>query len=198
MIIKNITGEDLSKTLSKLNQKYENNIIWNNYKDLGKNRFRITLRCVSDRGKGSRLATHYIINGYKGTKGAINHLIDCCWHCHGDFFDTLLAINPKAIIQTNTRKIHMKNGEIIGNWQDRNIGSAFQPLNYSQACECNKTLKFDAKTINQNKLTSECWLVQINGIKECEQCEYKNKKCGGQNIRKTGKNKLGFKVEINE
>ena len=40
------------------------------------------------------------------------------------------------------------------------------------------------KTINQNQLTSDCWLIQFWGIKECEKCGVKNTKdCGGKKIR---------------
>jgi hypothetical protein len=43
----------------------------------------------------------------------------------------------------------------------------------------------EQKIIDQSTLTSECWLIQFNGLKACESCEFKNKKsCGGKNIRK--------------
>jgi hypothetical protein len=84
------------------------------------------------------------------------------------------------------------------------------PIMYSEACECsdlentfeyakiNESLeKTQVKTIHQNNLSSECWMVQINGLKECETCEFKGKRdCGGKNIRKTGKNALGLTVPI--
>jgi hypothetical protein len=55
----------------------------------------------------------------------------------------------------------------------------------------------EIKTIHQNNLTSECWLVQFNGLKECDTCEQKGKRdCGGKQIRKTGKNRLGLNVPI--
>jgi len=41
------------------------------------------------------------------------------------------------------------------------------------------------KEINQDNLTSECWLIQFNGLKACDTCEYLNtSECGGINIRK--------------
>jgi len=43
----------------------------------------------------------------------------------------------------------------------------------------------ETKMIDQNKLTSECWLIQFNGLDACKNCELLNKKdCGGKNIRK--------------
>jgi hypothetical protein len=53
------------------------------------------------------------------------------------------------------------------------------------------------KSIYQNNLTSECWLVQIYGLNNCNTCEQKGKRdCGGKQIRKTGKNNLGLNVPI--
>jgi hypothetical protein len=42
-----------------------------------------------------------------------------------------------------------------------------------------------SKEIDSNKLTSECWLIQFNGLKTCQKCDYLNKKeCGGKRIHK--------------
>jgi len=41
------------------------------------------------------------------------------------------------------------------------------------------------KTFNQSELTSECWLIQMQGIKACKKCEFFNtEECGGQEILK--------------
>jgi len=38
----------------------------------------------------------------------------------------------------------------------------------------------NTKVIDQSKLTSDCWLVQFNGLAACETCEVKGtKECGG-------------------
>ena len=44
----------------------------------------------------------------------------------------------------------------------------------------------NTKTINQSELTSDCWMIQINGAVACSTCECKNKPrlCGGMAIRK--------------
>ena len=53
------------------------------------------------------------------------------------------------------------------------------------------------RIIKQAHLSSECWNVQAFGLKYCEHCEYRNtKECGGQKIRKTGKNSKGFEVPL--
>lgn len=39
------------------------------------------------------------------------------------------------------------------------------------------------KEIDQSKLTSDCWLIQIKGIEGCKICDlYHTKECGGKNI----------------
>ena len=56
-----------------------------------------------------------------------------------------------------------------------------------------------AKTINQNEMTAECWGVQFDGLAACERCEYKDTPdCGGQEIRKTGKNSKGFSLPLGQ
>ena len=53
--------------------------------------------------------------------------------------------------------------------------------------------------INSEKLTNECLMVQMLGLEYCELCEAKNTRyCGGKNIRKTEKNKAGYKVPLLE
>ena len=43
----------------------------------------------------------------------------------------------------------------------------------------------DIKTMKSSDLTSECWLIQMFGIKSCETCEVLNMdECGGKEIRK--------------
>jgi hypothetical protein len=43
----------------------------------------------------------------------------------------------------------------------------------------------DQKVIDQNTLTSDCWLIQFNGPEACKTCECLNKprKCGGMKLR---------------
>ena len=44
----------------------------------------------------------------------------------------------------------------------------------------------ESKVIDQSKLTSDCWLIQFEGLKACANCEVLNtEECGGQSIRKS-------------
>jgi len=55
--------------------------------------------------------------------------------------------------------------------------------------------ELNVKIITQGNLTSECWLIQMQGKSACQTCEFKGTpECGGQNILKTGKNKKGIDV----
>jgi len=55
----------------------------------------------------------------------------------------------------------------------------------------------ESRTIKQSELTSECWGIQMAGPEKCETCEFRDTpECGGQDIRKTGKNKLGHAVPL--
>lgn len=43
--------------------------------------------------------------------------------------------------------------------------------------ENGKMVITNEKVIDQNTLTSDCWLIQINGLKACETCSnYKNQR----------------------
>ena len=48
-----------------------------------------------------------------------------------------------------------------------------------------KLANVEIKTMKQSDLNSECWLIQMWGIKSCETCEALNTdECGGKEIRK--------------
>lgn len=56
-----------------------------------------------------------------------------------------------------------------------------------------------AKLIKQDELTSECWLIQFEGLDACEGCEaLDTPECGGQEIRKRLKNSKGHPVPLGE
>ncbi len=49
------------------------------------------------------------------------------------------------------------------------------------------------KKIDTSKLSDECWSVQINGLNHCETCKFTGlTACVGKDIRRTGRNKLGY------
>jgi len=55
------------------------------------------------------------------------------------------------------------------------------------------------KMVPQNKMSGECWSIQIWGPIRCTDCEYKDTdECGGKEIRKTGRNEKGYEVPLGE
>jgi hypothetical protein len=70
-------------------------------------------------------------------------------------------------------------------------------VEYKEINEQGKTS--NARSIPQSELSAECWLVQMSGLDRCDKCEFAGSdECGGSEIRKTGKNELGFKVPLGE
>jgi len=119
MKVKNVTSQEIEAALKTVNKKYENNIVFKRFEQKGK-QFVFTLTVKNSKKAGGRI-------GNSGKRVAA-----ACWHVHGDFFDALLEINENAVITTCSGKIDKNNG----NWQDRNIGSIYEPLMYSEACNC--------------------------------------------------------------
>lgn len=127
MYFKNTTRQEMLEALTILNQKYDNNVEFV-YLDWNTSRHAVqcTLRVKESHGKGARLSQS------QTSLGNHRHLINACWHVHGDLFETILKLNPNVVIYAEKNKID-KHG---GNWQDWNIGSIMNPLYYSEACEC--------------------------------------------------------------
>lgn len=119
MKAKNTNVMEMEKVLEVINRKYEGNIIWKRFDD-GKI-INFTLTVKNSRNKGGRVSREG------------RSIAAACWHVHGDFFDALFEINPKAVIVSMGNKIDINSG----NWQDRNIGSMMHPFMYSESCECN-------------------------------------------------------------
>ena len=121
MIAKNCTIRDLEAALKLTNDKYDNNITWNNGPYYTTNTaIRFTLKCKSSKGPGSKRGFNW------------RHLISACWHVHGDFFDNLFKINKNTIIISLNKPITKEQG----NWEDFNTGSICNPRYASEACEC--------------------------------------------------------------
>ena len=108
MKAKNVTVDEMEKALMKVNQKYDDNIIFNRF-DAEKT-ITFTLKCKDSKKAGHRIHNTYFYDGEVKSKRGIS----ACWHVHGDFFDALIGINEDAVITSSFAKID-KNG---GNWQD--------------------------------------------------------------------------------
>lgn len=124
------TEKVLRAALSKVNKKYSGNIKWNRFDKSG-NWYNVTLRCVSSKGPGHRVAVPRYSDGKQ------RNMISACWHAHGDFFDALIELDENVIIKGAGGTIFVdESGDTAGNWMDRNIGSFMEPFYHSEACEC--------------------------------------------------------------
>ena len=132
MIIRKIKRNELEKALNKINKKYKNNIIFNRFDQINDSSFKITLKCKDSKKPGHRLGFKNYDWSTGEQIGKQRHLINACWHVHGDFFDAIFNINKDARIRSNNKLITINEG----NWEDRNIGSQIYPMMYSEACEC--------------------------------------------------------------
>ena len=125
MEIRGATEEEIKEAIRIINsEEYGGNVkVYVSPKN--SKTLKVNLSVNDSHGKGARL-------GFTG-----RHMINACWHVHGNFFDTLLNINPKVVIKAMNRKIYKdEDGRTIGNWEDWNIGSLMSPLYCSEACEC--------------------------------------------------------------
>lgn len=132
MQAKNATMADMEQALAMVNRRFGANVKF--FFCVGKGRginFRLAVR--NSRGDGAR-------RGFTGRA-----MTAACWHVHGHFFEALLKVNPEVTIisRAGPGAVIDKTG---GNWQDRNIGSLFSPLMYSDACECNGSARLMTKT----------------------------------------------------
>jgi len=58
-----------------------------------------------------------------------------CWHAHGHFFEALYLVAPQAIVTTAVTRIYGPS-KAEGNWTDRQCGSQFDPVMFSDLCDC--------------------------------------------------------------
>jgi hypothetical protein len=108
--------------LEQSNKEFDDNLIFKRFEFIGQTRdktdkYRVTLTVKSSKEKGGRI-------GHSGKRVAA-----ACWHAHGTFFDNLPV--GTEIIVGNSNKIYAGD-----RWVDTNIGSVYNPLYYSEACEC--------------------------------------------------------------
>ena len=131
MLVKNCTVTQLEEALTRVNERFEGNVVWKRSPEYYGQQIRFTLTVKSSKGPGGRLSR----TGQR--------LCAACWHVHGYFFDALLEIEPNAVIKTalqnrSGRLIYKDKSGVVGNWFDCNIGSLYYPLMYSEACNCKR------------------------------------------------------------
>ncbi len=122
----NATQNELNQALETINNKFNNNVIWNNFEFVNGKTISFTLKVRDSKEAGHRL-------GFPNSEGKQRRMANACWHVHGELFDALFALNSDIYVRAGSDKITINRG----NWQDRNIGSQMSPLYFSEACDCN-------------------------------------------------------------
>ncbi len=127
MYAKNCTEELLRSALYSVSKWFAGNIVFKRIEPYGrKGMIRFILTVVDSKGPGAVVTR----NGRR-VKAA-------CWHVHGLFFDVLLFLDDRVVIQTSTgmgkpTKVYCENGKIHGNWIDWDTGQGYYA---SDRCEC--------------------------------------------------------------
>ncbi len=115
----NASEQQLQEALNLTNKDFAGNIRFKRIEPKGKQMI-FTLTVNSSSEPGAR-------RGYQGQR-----LAAACWHVHGTFFDHLIDLYLETWVKSTIGKID-NNG---GNWQDKQVGSLYQPRYFSEMCDC--------------------------------------------------------------
>jgi hypothetical protein len=120
-----------------------------------------------------------------------------CGHGFYAFYKHVFQVNENASIRTgsiSTGKISYDGEEDFNKkwpeFMDQIMGSAYTGMSrYSDLCECSESeIEIALKSniilqVDQSRLTSDCWMIQVFGIHACSGCEVKDTdECGGKGI----------------
>ena len=135
----NVNEKEIKKAIDVVNKQFEDNIYLKEYEYLNKSRsgtgFTVKFKLgVKDSSKAGSRRSIMMVN----KDGSRRKLAIACYHVHGVFFDALMDINKKAEVRlSGNRKIYIdQDGDLIGNWEDWQVGSYMYPVMISEACEC--------------------------------------------------------------
>ena len=109
------TEQTIRSALDRVNREFGGNIKFKRL-DVRRNHCVVTLTVVDSRKAGGR-------RSHSGRRVAA-----ACWHAHGALFNEL---------PLDTKVVSLGRKFTAGDrWEDWNIGSQFQPLQMSKACDC--------------------------------------------------------------
>ncbi len=119
----NATEKQLNEALDYVNSKFDNNITFKSFERKTANRIIFTLRVKNSSGAGAKISKFM---------GRERKTISAYWHVHGHFFEYLFKNYPDTIIYSLDQKMTSN----ADNWQDRNVGSLYNPVYFSECCNC--------------------------------------------------------------
>ena len=141
MKIKNVSYNELVAAIEAVNAKFENNVVFKKIEPttrLGdrsrvewnteRRSWTVTLTVVDSRKPGGRLSP------------SGRRIPAACWHVYGEFLDALPPdsqyLGKRISGYDHHREILVNEWKSPGDaWVDWNIGSVYQPLYYSEACD---------------------------------------------------------------
>jgi len=205
----NATKNELEEALIAVNEMFEDNVIFKEIKQISKNRIQFTLRTKKSREKGSRI-THSGRHHPSACFHAHGFFFDALFTINENIFiksgrkkitkdsgnwedrniGSIMipymhsdACNCSGEIDTKEFK---KRREISNAWSG-NVNLEIprkKDAHYfeyaTMGMENGQLVKKESKMIDQSKLTSDCWLIQFNGLGACEGCEFRDTDdCGG-------------------
>lgn len=131
MQISNVTMEDMSQALKELNLKYDGNIEYKRLEHKG-HKIIFTLKVKDNKGLGAATNLTYKLNEINGksNKGQPKHSGSASWFVHGYFYEEILKINSKAVINSTLKGKPITIDKDGGNWQDVALGSDFMGYVY--------------------------------------------------------------------
>lgn len=127
MKVKGIDQDQLTSIVRGVSvSQYDGNIRFNREPETKGNFVLFTLTVRSSRDKGAK----------RSNTG--RRIAACCWHAHRDVMIAIFNVNPEALLVTAMARYEGRDG-FERNYPatgDANIGSAFAPMCYADACEC--------------------------------------------------------------
>jgi len=128
MLVRNASYEDLQAALNIVNEHYGGNVQFlfcrpAGYTRGGSEKHNVRLRVLDRRGPGAQHGLHRVKSGERRRTSA------ACWHVHGTFFD---ALPTGAEIRLSQEGLHRPGDP----WRDRQVGSLFDPVYFSDLCDC--------------------------------------------------------------
>ena len=120
MKVKNLTADQLTECLDKLNKTKGYKITFNRYPEKNGNWLHFTIKSGFSKIPGARISS------------SGRNLVSASWHAHGYLFDIILTEYPDAVIKSLDNEIYSNNSYITGNWKDWNCGSRMEPCFMSE------------------------------------------------------------------
>ena len=126
MQARNVSFQEMNQALEIVNKKYDGNIEFKRLEWRGK-KIIFTLKVKDNKGLGTALNVMYKLKEIRGDnlRGQPKHSGSASWYAHGYFYEELLKISPKAVINSTLKGKSVSIDINGGNWQNPVLGSPY-------------------------------------------------------------------------